>query len=143
MVDIVPELWEKIEKEFNRLYNEDKRIQRFLSQAEKGTAVSEDAAKYAMYLGECASGALRKHLTMDVLPDGKMYWNIADRTIRPLLKKVHRMVNDAAKKVIDSENEKKGIGIKAVSAPFPKERVDDLISKLADMTLTEETTDEE
>lgn len=134
MTDIAPELWEKIHRQFNENMNNDERIQRFLSKMEKGTAVSEDAALYAMCLGECASNAFRTHITQKNLPNGILYWNIADRTIRPLLEEIHKLVNDAAVEVLTAEYKAAGIGIKPQRTDFPAERVKDLIDKIVSYT---------
>ena len=138
MTDIVPELWNELQNEFYRLHNKDERIQRFLSRVEKGTAVSEDAAKYSIYIGECAAAAMKKVLALDRLPDGKLYFNIANRTVRPLLTLVYEMVNDAAMKVTMIENKKLGIGLKPIKGSFPEDRIKGFIDKLVELSMAEE-----
>lgn len=90
MTDAVPELWEQISRDFNRSASTDVWIRSFLRRVKDGTATSEEASVYAGRLGTHAGSALARALKKESLPDGKLYWNIADRTIRPLLTEVHR-----------------------------------------------------
>lgn len=138
MTDIVPALWARIESDFNKRIEHDEKIQQFLSKMEKGTAVSEDTAMYAMYIGEHAGAVLKAHLDEKNLPDGKLYWNIADRTIRPMAELVYQLVNDAAVKVMESEYRAQGIGLRAQKAQFPEERLRDLIDKVVNVAAGEE-----
>lgn len=130
MKDIVPELLDRIMSDFRRLCDNDEKIQRFLSDNEKGTAVSADAAVYAIYVGQMAAKALHDNLTADVLPGGKMYFNIADRIVRALAKEIHETVNTEGAKALENDNRRNGIGLKAYKAPFPEERVKNMIDKL-------------
>ena len=116
MTDAVPELWEQISRDFNRSASTDVWIRSFLRRVKDGTATSEEASVYA----------------------GKLYWNIADRTIRPLLTEVHRRVNDAAAAVLAAENKRNGIGLKPMRGPWPENRVKDLIDKIVEVYAEDE-----
>lgn len=131
--DVAPKLWALIKSDFDRAVKADIRIQEILSKIEKETAASEDVAYYSMYLGEHAGKALTGRLKPKNLPNGILYWNIADRTIRPMLEVVHDLVNDAAVTVYEAENRKIGINLRALRTEFPEERVRDLIDTVVDM----------
>lgn len=131
--DIAPELYEKIEKEFAKRVNEDRDIQTFLKKKKEKTASSEEVSIYAANLGRCASKALIANLTEENLPNGQLYWNIAERTIIPLLQKVHTLVNDAAIEVNQYEDEKNGIHLIGQRTEFPKYRVRDLVNKMVEL----------
>ena len=79
MTDAVPELWEQISRDFNRSASTDVWIRSFLRRVKDGTATSEEASVYAGRLGTHAGSALARALKKESLPDGKLYWNIADR----------------------------------------------------------------
>lgn len=131
--DIAPELYEKIEKEFEKRLNADKDIQSFLKKKKEKKATSEEVSLYAANLGKCASKALISNLTEENLPNGRLYWNIAERTIIPLLKKVHGMVNDAAIEVDGYEDERNGIHIIGQRTEFPVYRARDLVNKMVEL----------
>lgn len=138
--DIVPDLYEKIHSDFEQRIKANKWIQSFLGRLKKKTATPKEASLYAAELGDCAAFALTRNLTEENLPGGKLYWNIADRTIKPLLQEVHKLVMDAAVEVQLIEDEKTGINLKPIRSPFPEYRVNDLINKL--ISILEEETDE-
>lgn len=132
--DIVPELYEKIHSDFERRIQKNKKIQNFQSKLKKKTATPKEVSLYAGELGDCAAYALTTNLTEENLPDGKLYWNIADQTIKPLLKEVHEMVMDAAVEVQLVEDEQNGINLKPIRPEFPEYRARDFINKLIKIT---------
>lgn len=142
MTDIVPELYEKILLNFEKLIKDDPKDQAYLKRLEKGTATQQETSLYARRLGEHAAKALVANLTEETLPDGKLYWNIAERTVKPLLQEVHRRVNDAAVVVQEREYKEKGIGLKPQRAQFPEERVNALLNAMVKSSMEEAEDDE-
>jgi len=128
--DIVPKLYEEIQKEFKKNIAGSSLIKNFRKKGEKVN--QKEVSLYAAELGRCVSDALASVLTDDALPDGKMYWNIAQRTIVPLLEEVYALVMEAAEAVQRQQDEKIGIRIQPIRPEFPKERIDGLINKLID-----------
>ena len=130
MTDIVPELYEKIHADFLDRVAADARIKAVENKIKKGTATSADAALYSQYVGEAAGDALAAGLVLKDMPDGKLYWNIADRTVRPLMTEVHEMVNDIAIQITEIEDKKAGIGLKAQGTKLNKYRLSDLVDAI-------------
>ena len=119
--DIAPELLEAIQKDFLTI----------LGDAAVGQQTYIGAAEYADKVGEALAEAFRRNLSSDILPDGKMYWNIADRVVRPMLEEDHRLVAEAAAAVQQALNEAAGIRIKAQEAPLDTDRVEGILNKVA------------
>lgn len=136
--DVVPALAESIDATFNSLVSSDVVIRSFNGKLDKGTATQKDVFNYTSRLGLHASKSLTLCLKPDNLPDGKMYWNIATRTIKPLLQRVHGMVTEAAIAVQTAEDYRNGIGVKPMAVDFPEERINDLLNKLCSLDLSEE-----
>lgn len=137
--DIAPELLEAIRERLREKEGRDPQIAAFTEKLNARKATQRDVSQYSGRLGELLSETLREILTPDNLPEGKLYYNIAARTIGPMLREADKKINDAAiqaQKVIDEEN---GIGMKAVPAAFPEKRVNDLLYKIG----SEETTPEQ
>lgn len=132
--DIVPELYEKIQADFENRVNRNKEIQNFYRKLKKGTASAEAVSQYARHLGECASKAFEDNISEDVLPEGKMYWNIAERIVKPLIVIIYDRVNEAASKVQAIEDKRAGMNIKSVKAPFPEDRVNALLNRMVEAT---------
>lgn len=141
--DIVPGLYETIKTDYVQNIRKNGKIKAFLGNLEAGTATGEQVSLYSAELGKCAADALAKHLTEENLPDGRMYFNIGDRTIRPILEDVHARVMDAAKKVQELGDKKTGIGMKSVRPEFPESRVRDLIFKFVEIFDKGEAADED
>ena len=84
--DIAPELLERIRADFLTL----------LGDAQQEADTYTAAAAYAELVGSALADAFRRNLTADILPDGRLYWNIADRVVRPLLEEDYARIADAA-----------------------------------------------
>lgn len=130
MEDIVPVLYARILKAFNNRVKNDKKIQTFERKLKDKTATASEVSLYAADLGRIAAAVLVEALDPDNLPNRQLYWNIGQRTIKPLLKEVYKMVMAAAKEQTRYEDEKIGIHLNPVEPGFPEDRVDDLITKL-------------
>lgn len=130
--DIVPELMETIKKDFAAAVAADEKIQKFLRRIRDGTAGMDEASLFARELGEKLADVLRSDITQDILPDGRLYYNIADRTIRPMLEQNFQLTNEAAKEVQQALDALEGIGLNAVDGVFPGERVEALIGSLSE-----------
>lgn len=114
MNDIAPELYENIKTDFEAFAKSDRTVRKVRFKADKGTANYRDAYDYAVALGACLSRAFRRNIKADELPDGRMYYNIAERTVRPMLEQLEDMVADLTAKVQEGLNTKAGLGLKSV-----------------------------
>lgn len=130
MEDIAPKLYEKVHKSFIAKTKRSIDVRSFNVKLSEGQAKPEDVSLYARTLGECASEALIESIKQDELPDGKLYWNIAERTIKPLFEEVHKMVNDAAGEIQKKQDEERNIHLNPVRAEFPEERIRALLNGL-------------
>lgn len=126
--DIAPELYEAIQKDFEELISVDKQLQGILEKIEKGTATHLETQMYAQRIGECAATAIKNNLSEGLLPGGKLYYNIAERTIRPTLEHNHELVMDVASQIQQHLNTAAGLGIKPVVAPLDVERVERVVN---------------
>ena len=127
--DVVPELLEKILAEYEKQIEANQFISSFLKRLEKETAKDTDVSLYGDELGECASKAFLKYITPENLPDGKLYWNIAERVINTLLTDVYNRVNGAADSVQKVNDERDNIHIKPQHEPYPEEQIRRLVDK--------------
>lgn len=131
MEDIAPELLEQLRTRFSEKISVNPKIRALYKRIQSGDANYADAEEYAYLVGEALSQTFRELLSSDVLPDGRMYYNIADRVIRPLLEEDHSLIADAARTVQTALNEKAGIGIKAQSVVVNTDRIDGIINKIS------------
>ena len=139
MKDIVPELLEKIQNSFDQKVSADKTIVAFLKKVEEGTATMEELSLYGRKLGDHLAEALLKNITLEALPDNRLYFNIADRILETTMRNNYDLVNAAAAAVQKSIDKANGIGLNAVKATYPEERVMAVINGVSDKTATWET----
>lgn len=130
MDDITPALLEALRKRFEENLGGSRRAAALLKTIQDAGAGYAEAERYAEEVGRALSGAFGAVLTADVLPDGRMYWNIADRVVRPLLEQDHKLVADAAVQVQAALNRAAGLGIRAQRAPLDTDRINGLLNKL-------------
>lgn len=130
MEDIVPELYKRIKDEFDGLVSEDVEIQAILSGHDK-TKTLGDVSLIARRIGEYVSDSLCDNFTDDSLPDGKLYWNIMERTIVPIMYEAYELIDQLYDIVLRRMYEKQKIGIKPQKSEFPLERIHDLMNKIA------------
>ena len=116
MDDIVPGLLEKIQKDFFEAAENNPELKRLLLLLTNGKANFIDAHEFAVSLGRLISEALQQNISSAVLPDGKMYYNIAERILNDVLGTNHRMVSSYAMRVQEELNKKAGIGLKSIQA---------------------------
>ena len=128
--DVVPELNEKIQTSFQTNVMRDRRIAQINKRIRDGTATFVDAHDYAERLGENLSKSLVTNLNANTLPDGRLYYNIAKRTVTPALEETYGLTNDVAQKVQKIVDKKTKIGLKSIKADFPDERIQGLVDKM-------------
>lgn len=138
MADIGAELLGKIRAEFQNSCKADKYIQSVLKKIEGGTAKMEEVALLSKQLGFRVSQAIGAHVNVAALPDGKMYYNIADTILTGVLKVNYDVINSAAaecQKALDSQT---GINITPQQAAFPTERVQAVVNAASVPDIAEE-----
>ena len=129
--DVAPALLATIREEFTRNLGGRERAALLLEQIQSGAGTYRQANEYAQQVGEALADAFRANLSGSVLPDGRMYWNIADRVVRPMLEQDHDLVAAAAEQVQTALNEAAGLGIKAQAVPLDEARVKGFLDRLA------------
>ena len=128
--DIAPEILESIEKDFaNRLKN-NKTLIDFKKLLEEGKADYKALQTTAHAVGNDLAKSFRENISKDILPNGKMYYNIAQKVVDPMLIKDYNLIADMAVEVQTKLNQNVGIKIKAQKPPLNQDKVDGLVNKL-------------
>lgn len=136
--DIAPDLYEILAKEFEERFSKDATIQRLYKKIQEHKADYNDANEFAVRTGELCAEVMQKNITADVLPDGKMYYNIAERTVRPMLENNYDIVSQICVQVQKDLNENAGLKLKALKAEINNDRVAGIVDKLSDAELFED-----
>ena len=125
MNDIAPELLEKVKETFEQ------EIAGIREDIKNGVKSYQEAYECAAKAGESLARSFGVNITAEILPDGMMYYNIADRVVRPMLKEEHQLASQAAVQAQTVANKAAGIGIKAQAAPFDEDRAQGIIDRVS------------
>ena len=127
MEDIAPKLYKKIKKEFDRKISDSKRLDDLSEKLAKGTTTYKEAHEFALESGKICSQVLQKNISSAALPDGRLYYNIAERILRPMMGNLYESVADYSKEVQTLLNKQQNIGIKAIKPELNKDKVQGII----------------
>ena len=129
--DIVPSLLKKIKSEFEGARLDSEVLKDLLSKLHHSKASYLDANQYAIEVGEILSKVLGVSLTNETLPDGKMYYNIAQRVLTDVLGRNYELVSDYTEQVQKNLNSEAKIGLAAQVPELNQDRIDGLVNRLA------------
>lgn len=129
--DIVPSLLKKIKSEFEGARLDSEILKDLLSKLHHSKASYLDANQYAIEIGEILSKALGASLTNETLPDGKMYYNIAQRVLTDVLGRNYELVSDYTEQVQKNLNSEAKIGLAAQVPELNQDRIDGLVNRFS------------
>ena len=136
MEDIVPGLLADVQSSFRNRMELDRRVLMVNRRIRDGTATMIDAHTYSQRAGVNLSNALLQYMTEENLPNGVLYFNIAERVVTPTLTEDYELVNMTAADIQRIADRKAKIGIQAAKAEFPEERIAGLVEKMSDPSKT-------
>lgn len=137
--DIVPELVAALTADFAKRLTKAEALPLLMEKIRGGTATHSDGQEFAQLRGEVLSETFQDIITPEALPGGRFYWNIAQRTVRPMLEANYEAINDAGQMIQAGIDKRDGLSLKALRGVFAEGRVRGLIEKLTDdNTPTEE-----
>lgn len=132
MEDIAPALLEQLKELYKNEKNSSEKIIEILDKLREKNANFVDASEYANELGEILSKVFGYTFSVDVLPDGKMYYNIAKRTVEPTMKDLQSDIADLMEELQENVNKKAGLGIKPLRPELNQDKIDGIINRLAE-----------
>ena len=131
MIDIVPDLLNEIQKDFNVKFSKSSIISRVKKAMDAGTATYKDANDYAEEVGQILADAFKKNIIAGSLPDGRMYFNIAERILGSTLGNNHKLISVASAEIQTQLNKAAGMGIKGIVAELNQDRIKGFVNRVA------------
>lgn len=129
--DVLPELLKLVCDEFEKSYADNGIVKQVQKKLEDKSATYADAYEYAYEVGCMLSDALTKHVTNELLPNGTMYYNIAQRLLQKTLGTNYKLVSELAVGVQKVLNRKAGLTLAALKPDIDQDKVDGLIERLS------------
>lgn len=131
MEDIAPNLLKAIQTDFQTMFDKSKTILNLYAKVRDGTATYIEANNFAIETGDILANAFSRNLSSAVLPDGKMYYNIAQRIIEPMMKSNYDLVSDISTQVQNLLNQSSNIRIKAIKPELNVDKIEGIINKVS------------
>lgn len=125
--DIGVDLFELCNKEFKKKLASDTQLKQLLKRVNSENATYSDANAFSIRVGELLSNVFKENINKDVLPDGKMYYNIAKRVVDPLMKQDHACVSKACSIVQKTMNKNARNGLNALDPTVNQDRIDGIV----------------
>ena len=113
-------------KEFLSKYKANKKIPKLLE-----TKNHANAYLYAQEVGDILAEVFDSKLSASILPEGKMYFNIAERILNETLGNNHKLVTEYAVELQTALNKEAGIGLKPKTNKVNQDRINGLINRLS------------
>lgn len=128
MEDVAPKLYSQIRNLFDKDVDADPQLRRVENRIRDGTATQKDVLLYSQRLGKHASEACKAVLVPENLPDGKLYYNIGERTVKRLIQENEAKIISCASKQNAAMNKAAGVGLKAKKPK--RDRAESLVSAM-------------
>lgn len=131
-VDISKDILKRLEESFGEKIKSNKKIKYLLKKLENDEATYKEANEYAIELGQILAETYKENIKSDELPNGRMYYNIGDKTITPTMKNNYELISEYSKDVQTLINKKTGLGLNGIKAPLNEDRIHGIVQRLAD-----------
>jgi hypothetical protein len=129
--DIVPGLLELIEKEFDDKTYNSAALKKAIQALSDKKATYQDVNEFAIEIGEILAQVLNTHITVETLPNGKIYFNIADRIMNSTMQKNYDLITGYAMDVQTELNNAAGLRLKGQKSKLNQSRIDGIVERLS------------
>lgn len=129
--DVLPDILKEVQERFERDFGKSEIVRNAFAMLEAKKATYKTANEFAIEIGEILSKALRASLSADKLPDGKMYYNIAQRLLTDVLGRNYELVSGYASDVQKNLNDKAKIGLKVQVPELNKDRIAGIVNRFS------------
>ena len=131
MGDVAPKLADELLSAYKKAIS--KVLNKYEKYIKQGSVSYETAHNFSLEAYDIAFNAVKKTLTPDALPDERLYFNIAERTLKPLIEQGCNDIADYCKQIQKNMNDSLGAHIKAADIPLEADRIDDIVSHAANI----------
>ncbi|MBO4109848.1 hypothetical protein J5583_06695 [Streptococcus suis] len=129
--DILPDLLKEVQDKFETSYGKSEVVRNAFAELKKKKATYATANDFAIEVGNILSDALSSSVRGDKLPDGKMYYNIANRLLADTLGRNFELVSGYAGQVQEDLNRSAKIGLQVQVPEINQDRIDGLVNRLS------------
>ena len=129
--DVLPGILQEVQERFERDFGKSEIVRNAFATLKAKKATYKTANEFAIEIGDILSKALGTSLSADKLPDGKMYYNIAQRLLTDVLGRNHELVSGYASDVQKNLNDEAKIGIKVQVPELNQDRIAGIVNRFS------------
>ena len=129
--DVLPGILQEVQERFEQDFGKSEIIRNAFATLKAKKATYKTANEFAIEVGEILSKALGASLSADKLPDGKMYYNIAQRLLTDVLGRNHEIVSGYASDVQKNLNDEAKIGLKVQVPELNRDRIAGIVNRFS------------
>ena len=129
--DVLPGILQEVQERFERDFGKSEIVRNAFAALKAKKATYKTANEFAVEIGEILSKALGASLSADKLPDGKMYYNIAQRLLTDVLGRNHELVSGYASDVQKNLNDEAKIGLKVQVPELNQDRIAGIVNRFS------------
>jgi hypothetical protein len=133
--DVSPKLKMNLMDEFWTSILRDPQLEAYWEKKENLELTQEEGWAYIDRLSDFAVDALQKTLNTETLPDGILYWNIAQAVIPDFLREVSDMIYEIQVATWKKEDLEMGINAGFQQAPFNEEKMQSIINMMVNNSM--------
>ena len=129
--DVLSGILQEVQERFERDFGKSEIVRNAFATLKAKKATYKTANEFAIEIGDILSKALGASLSADKLPDGKMYYNIAQRLLTDVLGRNHELVSGYASDVQKNLNDKAKIGLKVQVPELNLDRIAGIVNRFS------------
>lgn len=129
--DVLPGILKEVQERFETDFGKSEIVRNAFAALKGKKATYKTANEFAIEVGEILSKALGASLSADKLPDGKMYYNIAQRLLTDVLGRNHELVSGYASDVQKNLNDEAKIGMKVQVPELNRDRIAGIVNRFS------------
>lgn len=129
--DVLPGILQEVQERFERDFGKSEIVRNAFATLKAKKATYRTANDFAIEIGGILSKALGTSISADKLPDGKMYYNIAQRLLTDVLGRNYELVSSYASDVQKNLNDKAKIGLKVQVPELNQDRIAGIVNRFS------------
>ena len=129
--DVLPSILKEVQERFERDFGKSEIVRNAFAALKGKKATYKTANEFAIEIGDILSKALGTSLSADKLPDGKMYYNIAQRLLTDVLGRNHELVSGYTSDVQKDLNQEAKIGLKVQVPELNLDRIAGIVNRFS------------
>ena len=137
MKDVTPGLLEELNKTFEQKLAIHPQIRAYKKKLEAEKLDEKSVALFIREVVSLAAATVASVLRPEKLPDGKLYWNIAEGVLVPFLKDVVNRMSDIAVSAQKAADQKQNINIKVTGIRYPEGQIRSYLNMIVRKSLDE------